>query len=66
MNQYFDGEDAKELDHTHIRGTNCIDSITATSNVINHAEGSRIFEASETVKTDHRACVVEMNLEEIF
>ena len=66
MHQIFDELDVKELDHTHSRGTKCIDSIAATPNIRKHMEGSRLFETNEMTITDHRVCVVDINLEQYF
>ena len=54
------------MDHTHSRGSKCIDSIAVTPSVRNHMEGSRLFETNEIENTDHRSYAVDINLEEHF
>ena len=66
LHNIFNELDVKELDHMHSRGTKCVDSLVATPNIRKHTEGSRMFETSEIMITDHRAYRVDINLEEYF
>ena len=66
LHNIFNELDVKELDHMHSRGTTCVDSLVATPNIRKHTEGSRMFETSEIMITDHIACGVDINLEEYF
>ena len=43
----------EELDPIFIRGSNCIDSITATYNLLDFVEGSKLLEAYEIIIMDH-------------
>ena len=58
--------DTKEIDHARTRGTKCVESIEATSDIEKRMEGSMIFETNKTSRTDHVACKVDMRLEECF
>ena len=53
LHQTFNGIEVKYMDHTHSRGTKCIDSIAATPNIRKHIEGSKLFETNEIINTDH-------------
>ena len=66
VHQTTNGIELKEMDHTHSRGTKCIDSIAATSNVRKHIEGCSLYETNEIINTDHRSHVIDVNLEEYF
>ena len=48
------------------RETKCIDSIEATTNTRKYLEDIRLFEINDIMSTDHRSCVVDMNLQEFF
>ena len=66
VHQNFNEIELSQMDHTHNRGTKCIDSIDVTPDLIKHVKGSRLFEKNEIVNTDHRHYVIDINLEECF
>ena len=66
MQQTTNSTELKEMDHTHGRGTKCIDSIAATPNMRKHIEGSSLHETNEIMNADHRSHVIDTNLGEYF
>ena len=55
-----------EIDHTYSRVTKHIDSIAATPNARKHIERRSLHGTNEIINTDHRSCVIDINLEECF
>jgi len=56
----------KELDKTYIRDFKYINSIAVTQNLLDFVEGSALLEASEIIITDHRAILIDINLDSYF
>ena len=55
-----------ELDNTCVCGSKPIGSIVGTSGIVEHAEGCALLNHNETVSSDHRACVLDLNAEEHY
>ena len=47
-------------------GSKPIDTIAATEGIIEHVDGCKLFSHAEVVISDHRPCVIDVNLEEYF
>ena len=56
----------KIIDKIHIRGSKYIDSAVMTQNLLDFVEGSKLLEANEVTISDHRALLIDINLEEYF
>lgn len=56
----------EELDKTHKNGSKLIDSIAATSGIMEYMEGCELISYNDIVETDHRACVIDVNVEDYF
>ena len=63
MHQIFNIIELTKLDHTYSRGTKCIDVIAISETLLEYLEGSKLFEIYKITNTDHRECVINMNLE---
>ena len=55
-----------QLDKTFVRGSNAIDNVAALEGLIEFVEGLLLTPNNEITNTDHRACIIDMNLEEHF
>ena len=55
-----------QLDKTFIRGSNAINSVTASEGLIEFMEGSLLTPNHEIINTDHRACIIDLNLKDYF
>ena len=56
----------KELDSTNINGSKPIDSIALSSGVIDFIEGAKLLGNKNVIITDHRAYMIDFNMEEYF
>jgi len=54
------------MDNTHINGSSPIDSIAATTNILQIVEGCKLLEANEVILNDHRSYAVDFNFEKYF
>ena len=59
----FNNIEINQLDNTHRNESKYIDSIAAILGIINYVEGSRLFEVNKITLTDHRAYMIDINLE---
>jgi hypothetical protein len=55
-----------QLDKTYKKGSRTIDSIAASSGIMNYIEGSKLVNYSEIVETDHRGYIIDVAMEEYF
>ena len=55
-----------QLDKTYKRGSRAIDSIAASSGIMEYIEGSKLVDYSEIVESDHRGYVIDVAMEEYF
>ena len=56
----------KEMDKTYINGSNSIDTIAVSEGIMEYVEGVKLIAHNEIVTMDHRAYVVDINMEEYF
>ena len=56
----------EEMDKTYVHGSNPIDTIAMSEGLLEYVEGSKLLSHNEIVNTDHRAYVVDVNLEGYF
>ena len=56
----------EQLDKTYKNGSKPIDSIAATSGIMEHVEGCEVMNHDDIVETDHRACMIDINVEDYF
>jgi len=56
----------ERLDRTYKNGSKPIDSIAATCGIMDFVEGCKLLSYNEIVETDHRAYMVDVNIEEYF
>ena len=54
------------LDRTYKNGSKSIDSIAATCGIMEFVEGCKLLSYNEVIETDHRAYVVDVNIEDYF
>jgi len=54
------------MDHIEVRGSTLIDTIAMSHGVMEYVEGSRLMECNEIIFTDHRAYIVDINLNNYF
>ena len=54
------------MDHTEVRGSKPIDTVAASYRIIDYVEDSQLLECNDIVFTDHRAYVIDINLEDYF
>ena len=54
------------LDRTHVHGSNPIDTFAASEGLIDYVEGVKLVPHNEIVNSDHRAYIVDVNVEEYF
>jgi len=54
------------LDSTYKHGSKQIDSIAATNGIMNYIEGCRLMNYNEIVESDHRAFMIDVDIEEYF
>ena len=62
----FNNIKINQLDNTYKNGSKYINSITATPGVISHIEGSRLFKVNKITLINHRAYMIDINLERYF
>jgi len=55
-----------DLDPTNIKGIKPIDSIAVTSGIMKFVEGVKLLDNNDVVISDHRAYVMDLNVEEYF
>ena len=55
-----------ELDKTFIYGSSAIDSVVVSERLMEFVEGSLLVSNNEIVNTDHRAYIIDINLEDYF
>jgi len=55
-----------ELDKTFIHGSSAIDSVAVLEGLIEFVEGSLLVPNNEIVNTNHRAYIIDINLEDYF
>ena len=53
-------------DSTYKHGSKQIDSIAATNGIMNYIEGCRLMNYNEIIESDHRAFIVDIDIEEYF
>lgn len=56
----------EHLDKTFVCGANPIDTIAISEGIGEFAEGGKVLGNNEIVFTDHRACLLDVNLDEYF
>ena len=55
-----------QLDKTCVRGSSAIDSVVMSEGLLDFVEELLLVSNNEIINTDHRACIVDINLEEYF
>ena len=58
--------DLKQLDKTYINRLKAIDSIAVSEGLIEFVESSKLIYHNEIIFSDHRAYIVDINIEEYF
>ena len=56
----------EQMEKTFKPGTKPIDSIAASTGVIEHIEGYKLLDYNEIVETDHRGHVIDIALDTYF
>ena len=56
----------ENLDHIHRDGSNCIDSIATTYNIMEFIEGSLLIETNSIINTDYQSFLININIKEYF
>jgi len=56
----------EEMDRTCINGNNPIDTFAVSEGLIEYVEGVKLVPHNEIVNSDHRAYIVDINIEEYF
>ena len=56
----------ENLDKTCVNGSNAIDSVAVSEGLMEFVEGSLLVSNNEIINTDHRAYIVDANLEDYF
>jgi len=54
------------LDSTYKHGSKQIDSIAATNGIMDYIEGCRLINYNEIIESDHRAFMIDVDIEEYF
>ena len=52
--------------HSNIHGSNPIDTFATSEGLIDYVEGAQLLHHNEIVNSDHRAHIVDINIEECF
>ena len=58
--------ESSELDRTYKNGTEWVDSITRTDDILKWIKESRLCKNNEVFDTDHRLYIIDINLEQYF
>ena len=58
--------DLKQLDKTYINRSKAIDSITVSEGLMKFVEGSKLIYYNKIIFSDHRAYIVDINIDEYF
>ena len=66
VHQSYHKLNLNQMDHTEVRGSKLIDTIAASHGIMEYVEGSILLEYNELIFTDHRAYIVDLNLEDYF
>ena len=66
MHQCANNVRENELDKTHKNGSKPIDSIAASSGMMERVEGCQSLDHNDTVESDHHARVIDVDIEEHF
>ena len=56
----------ENMSSTNKNGSKPIDTIAATEGIIEHVEGCKLLSHAEVVMSDHRSCVIDVNLDEHY
>ena len=56
----------EKLDKTYKHGSSIIDSITASSRIMQYIEGCKLLEYNEIVESDHRVYMIDITIDEYF
>ena len=56
----------ENMSTTNKNGSKPIDTIAATEGIMEHVDGCKLLSHAEVVISDHRPCVIDVNLEEYF
>ena len=56
----------EDLDKTHKNGSKTIDSTSASSGAMECLEGCRLLNYNDTVESDHRSHVIEVDIEDYY
>ena len=66
MHSFYNNIPLNQLDNAHVRGSVPIDSIAISSRLMSHVERIKLLERNEVVTSDHRAYLLDVNVEEYF
>ena len=64
--QWCNQIDWNNMDHTQVRGSKPIDTIAVSCGILEYIEGCRLMECKEITLTDHRSCLINLNLVDYF
>ena len=66
IHQWYNNLDEGQMDNTYIIGSEPIDSVAATTNILQIAEGCKLMETNKIIITDYRLYLIDFNFEEYF
>jgi len=55
-----------EVNGTYKHGSNCLDSIATSQDIMQYVEGSKLLEINKVVYTDHQSYLIDINFEQYF
>ena len=64
--QSFNYVEVEELDGTYKRGSNCLDSISVSQDIMQYVESSKLLEINEVVHTDYQSYLIDINFKQYF
>ena len=66
INSHANKLNLKDLDKTYKNGSKPIDSIAATSRIVEYAEESELISYNNIAETEHRVYMIDVNAEDYF